>query len=97
MTARVYLMADFGKGPRAWAWWNGVGDNPLTPAHHAGISDRRGRTCQDARAWWLVEAESAEAARDIIAHLASEKNDAASIRATHDFAPGRIIDSGGES
>ena len=60
MTARVYLMADFGKGPIAcmrgaqarWAVNYYGKDMPMTVN----------------APWWLVEAESADAARLTIKH-----------------------------
>ena len=59
--SRVYLFADFGKGPRVVArlsrWRGAMGPEPFSSA--ATIRD-------NASAWWLVECESAEAGRKAI-------------------------------
>ena len=60
---RIYLFADFGKGPRV-ADRNGQ-------IHGAGATvvlegEPRYRMLKDARRWWLVECESADAGRRII-------------------------------
>jgi len=80
---RVYLMADFGKGPRYISAWNArrvvrvngqrmTHPGPRTLAECEMQSFPGSVTCGIrangvARAWWLVECESAEHGRRVIA------------------------------
>lgn len=103
---RVYLMADFGKGPvacgrskraetvaseherRAWVGRQ-VGDEDL--------ARRAGETFP---AWWLVEAESADAARDVIKRFETMAHWCGTAQALvamgHPATDGRILASGGQ-
>ena len=86
--SRVFLMADFGKGPQF------VAHQPKTlfsEAYDERLSDLK----LDGRRWWLVEAESAANARVVIASLGGVEATREHL-AEHggDFS-GRILDSGG--
>ena len=61
-TTRVFLMADFndGKGPRF------EGSPMIAKSGHYVFTPEQERKTKRARRWWLVEADSAEAARTII-------------------------------
>lgn len=71
---RVYLFADFGRGPRSMGQ---IADparhgNPInwSPRQRAAATGAPHPTQAQARAWWLVECESAEAGRRLIARVA---------------------------
>ena len=55
---RVYLMADFGRGPVTLSRFNRAGTEPLA----AGPRER----ADAAKSWWLVEAANAWDARLVI-------------------------------
>lgn len=69
--ARVYLFADFGKGPRCY--WRGIGhplDERTAGAHRDLPTDNVIAilgNASEARTWWLVECETASDGRKIIA------------------------------
>lgn len=84
MSARVYLMADFGKGPIKRV-------NCSDPVL-GGMLARCAKA--EARRWWLVEAESARAARTIIAEAGTSRERVQVMMGPHLIA-GRILDSGG--
>lgn len=79
---RVYLMADFGKGPlcvRHFAALNASADSPEHCRYIAQAQSALGSLADSvlsgandqARSWWLIEAESADAARACIAQYES--------------------------
>lgn len=102
MIARVYLLADFGgsqanKGPREVAChplksgrrvlgWESY--SPETRAHIIGAAQRQSCAGAPLRAWWLVEAESADAARRTIEAWSAMAHDPV-------WPSGRILASGG--
>ena len=91
---RTYLFADFGKGPRVAA----CRPNSIMDATNAGETRREqwiARTVRhytkaaDCRRWWLVECDSADAGRAIIARAEVGMWHGGIVR------EGRILDSGG--
>ena len=74
---RTYLFADFGKGPRVCT----------AAARRQAIVDGIGPSA--ARRWWLVECDSADAGRAIIARAEVGMWHGGIVR------EGRILDSGG--
>lgn len=81
---RVYLIADFGEGPRVYT------SRRAGPPTQAMLSSLQ-YVKLNARGWWLVEAESADAARAIIADAVLGYDSEHPMRSGHD---GRILDSG---
>jgi len=83
---RVYLMADFGKGPRSLGSYSGAS---VASAGDMTWSDR----AASARRWWLVEAESADHARKAIERWDVFKLSHPIHESGETF--GRILESGG--
>jgi hypothetical protein len=77
---RVYLMADFGKGPRVAKEWRTKSDKTLP-----------GSVPAKALRWWLVEADSADAARQGIDAYETGRE----MPEPDNRCAGRILDSGG--
>jgi hypothetical protein len=98
---RVYLFADFGKGPRAFgtlALGIALGADHIPPArnrtwrftHSMFGTVRQWIARNDASAWWLVSCESAAAGRRAIAELGQTLGTATSPLTGH---IGTILDS----
>lgn len=85
MSTRTYLFADFGRGPVCFARAERVG-NGFT--HDAGRASRRlPKACR----WWVVECESADAGRRVIAASSGL------LRPTWELdGVGRVLASGGQ-
>lgn len=83
--SRVYLMIDFGMGPRVKTWWK------LDAAPDPGTLKFKG--FDGLRAWHLVEAESAAAARHLIGLERVGAGELYETRADH--PGGRILASSG--
>lgn len=96
---RVYLMADFGKGPRCYRYW--------ATAAQADFFRDHPRDSQTGKRfpWWLVESESSDAARMTISEVehvkAGGKERQLPTRVPLcpwcPFKLGLILDSGGQS
>jgi hypothetical protein len=87
VSARVYVFADFGHGPRVRASWKPGAVRPEVPT--AGEME-----VFAARAWWVVECENAEAGRRIIEE-AGDSRAQVTVRMGPHLVTGRILDHGG--
>lgn len=84
--SRVYLMADFGNGPRMERHY----------AEPADLPESFEAIVAGAHRWWLVEAESADAARTII-RVNGTGNIGVPVYETPIHRLGCILDQGGAS
>lgn len=93
MSPRVYLMVDTGDGPKVAATlapgnWPGQGPIPGTYRNAQRIEAAKA-AC---RAWWLVEAESADAARKCIAcYVAGDRGPLSFAMGPGGIQPGRHV------